>query len=139
MSSTLRQYAKRFGPLIAAVRATRAAREEYLREKRKKMLLRARTTAIGTYFVSCEISKLNIGAGPFPLRGWFNTDIRPVSREVFYLDASEEFPFADQTFDYVFSEHLIEHLTYEEGLSMLSESYRILKPHAKLRVATPDL
>lgn len=39
----------------------------------------------------------------------------------------------------MFSEHLIEHLSYAQGSKMLAECYRILKPHGKVRLSTPDL
>ncbi|MFW6161736.1 MAG: class I SAM-dependent methyltransferase [Planctomycetota bacterium] len=56
-----------------------------------------------------------------------------------YLDVRQRFPFDDETFDYVFTEHLIEHVTFEEGESMLRECHRVLKPAGRIRVSTPDL
>jgi predicted SAM-dependent methyltransferase len=56
-----------------------------------------------------------------------------------FLDATERFPFMDSTFDYAFSEHMIEHIEYTKGLHMLRECLRILKPGGKIRIATPDL
>ncbi len=54
------------------------------------------------------------------------------------LDA-KRFRFEDGTFNYVFCEHLIEHLTFPEGLHMLLECYRVLMAHGKIRISTPDL
>ena len=71
--------------------------------------------------------------------GWLDTDLRPRRRDVLYLDVTEPFPFGSATFDYVFSEHLIEHIGYEEGRFMLSECFRVLKPGGTIRIATPDL
>jgi predicted SAM-dependent methyltransferase len=34
---------------------------------------------------------------------------------------------------------MIEHITFAEGLNMLSECYRILKPGGKIRLSTPNL
>ncbi|MFC1848271.1 methyltransferase domain-containing protein [Chloroflexota bacterium] len=82
---------------------------------------------------------LQVGAGTNSLEGWLNTDQCPVNNRVVYMDAIQPFPFKDNTFEYVFSEHQIEHLSYEEGLFMLGECYRILKPGGKIRIATPDL
>ena len=100
-----------------------------------------RRRAAKAYFRSHETRKLNIGAGPdFRLEGWLNTDRNPdYSRGVAYLDATEPFPFKDATFDYVTSEHLIEHLTYDEGLRMLGRCFRVLRPGGRIRIATPDL
>ena len=100
-----------------------------------------RRRAARAYFRSHEQARLNIGAGPdFRLEGWLNTDRNPHhSRGVAYLDATRPFPFKDSTFDCVASEHLIEHLTYEEGLGKLRECFRVLKPGGRLRIATPDM
>ena len=40
---------------------------------------------------------------------------------------------------YVFSEQVIEHLTYEQGAIMLNECRRVLVPGGKIRIATPNL
>lgn len=94
---------------------------------------------IDDYLRTHSIRKLQLGAGPNNLVGWLNTDIFPDRRTQAYLDASKPFPLPDQSFRYVFAEQLIEHLTYEQALVMLRESYRILAPGGKLRVATPNL
>ena len=56
-----------------------------------------------------------------------------------YLDVCRRFPFAAETFHYIFSEHLIEHLTLEEGEAFLRECFRCLKVGGRIRIATPDL
>jgi predicted SAM-dependent methyltransferase len=94
--------------------------------------------AIETYVRTHEIRKLQIGAGSSRLEGWLNTDIEPRDH-LAYLDATTRFPIEDGSFRYVFSEHVIEHLTLEQGAVMLAESYRILAPGGKVRLATPDL
>lgn len=98
-----------------------------------------RRWAINQYLKSHQIRKLQIGNGSNILYGWLNTDIFPTSNQIIFLDVRQRFPFSDCTFDYVFSEHLIEHLPYKEGIFMLRECYRVLKPGGKLRTATPDL
>jgi len=70
--------------------------------------------------------------------GWLNTDIEPRPGEV-YLDATKNFPVADGSFHYIFGEHVIEHLTYDDALSLLRECYRTLAPGGKIRLATPNL
>ena len=83
--------------------------------------------------------KLNIGAGDNPLAGWHNTDLHPQSPEVERLDATRPFPYMDETFDRVFTEHMIEHVPYAAGRAMLAECHRVLKPGGRIRVSTPDL
>lgn len=90
------------------------------------------------YLKSNQIRKLQIGSGSNVLQGWLNTDVNP-KKEILFLDARKRFPFEESTFDYVFTEHLIEHFEYQSGVKLVQECYRILKPGGKLRISTPDL
>ena len=90
------------------------------------------------YLRENDVKKLHLGCGNCILESWLNTDKDPI-RNAFYLDVTKRFPFKDNTFDYVFSEHLIEHITYEKGLHFLEECFRILKPGGRIRISTPDL
>jgi len=98
-----------------------------------------RPQAIRAYFQQCPTRKLQIGAGGNFLEGWLNTDYLPKSGRYVFLDATKPFPFADSSFDYVFSEHIIEHIPYQAGCFMLRECRRVLKPGGRVRIATPDL
>jgi predicted SAM-dependent methyltransferase len=83
--------------------------------------------------------KLHIGCGPHVLPGWLNADLDPQSADVMRLDATKAFDFADDTFDFVFSEHMIEHVDFKSGIFMMSECLRVLKPGGAIRITTPDL
>jgi predicted SAM-dependent methyltransferase len=91
-----------------------------------------------TYLQSHPVRKLQIGAGGADYPSWLNTDIEPSPEEV-YLDATQHFPLPDGSIEYIFAEHVIEHLTYEQGLGMLRECHRVLAPGGKIRLATPNL
>jgi predicted SAM-dependent methyltransferase len=93
---------------------------------------------ISGYLKRNPVRKLQIGAGPNNFPGWLNTDYKPIEGQA-YLDATARFPLPDKSFDYVFSEHVIEHFNYWEGLDMLRESFRIMKPGGRIRVVTPNL
>jgi len=93
---------------------------------------------IDKYVSTHPLRKLQIGAGTHDIPGWLNTDIEPEKGQA-YLDAGRHFPLPDASFAYVFSEHVIEHLTYEDGLVMLRECHRILAPGGRIRTATPNL
>jgi general secretion pathway protein G len=56
-----------------------------------------------------------------------------------FLDATRPFPLPDAAFDYVYSEHQIEHVPLEAGERMLAECHRVLRPGGVVRLATPDL
>jgi predicted SAM-dependent methyltransferase len=82
---------------------------------------------------------LQIGTGKGLTSSWLNTDLLPINRDVVYLDATKRFPFRNDQFDYVFSEHMIEHIDYKSGIFMLNECFRVLKPGGRIRIATPNL
>ena len=91
------------------------------------------------YLEENAIKKLQIGCGPNLLQGWLNSDYLPKSRDVIHLDAKGSYPFEEGTFDYIFCEHVIEHVPFGKGVMMLTETLRILKSGGKVRISTPDL
>jgi len=94
---------------------------------------------IAEYLRAHEVRKVQLGAGGSRLKGWLNTDIEPGGDGLAYLDATKPFPFEDGAIHYIFSEHVIEHLTYDEGKILIAEAYRVLAPGGKMRISTPDL
>ncbi|MGD0711795.1 MAG: methyltransferase domain-containing protein [Bacteroidales bacterium] len=94
---------------------------------------------INKYFAENKIKKLQLGSHISTLNGWLCSDLIPETKNCIYLDVTKKFPFDDKSFDYVYSEHLIEHISWLDGLKMLSESFRVLKSGGKIRIATPDL
>jgi predicted SAM-dependent methyltransferase len=121
-----------------------------------------RHKVIADYLVSHRVTKLQIGCGGNILRGWLNSDRNPVRsmgvyfanqreshpskrillhplRDIIFVDATRQLPFRNIVIDYVFSEHMIEHIGYQEALGLLREIFRVLKPGGKVRIATPDL
>jgi predicted SAM-dependent methyltransferase len=79
-----------------------------------------------------------LGASGNRLDGWLNSDVLP-GRGMIYLDVTTSFPFEDNVIDYIFAEHLIEHVEHADAVTMLRESWRVLKPGGQIRIATPDL
>lgn len=100
--------------------------------------LKKQKAIIDSYIKNNEIKKMQIGCGPNFFEGWLNTDIDSNDR-IAYLNAGASFPIESDSFDFVYSEHLFEHLKVEQQLNMLSESYRILKKGGILRIATPNI
>ena len=94
---------------------------------------------IGAYIKRSEDRKLQIGTGSNVLDGWLNSTLYPFVPGTVFLDASQPFPISTGSFDYIFSEHVIEHLEFAEAETMLREGFRILKPAGRIRLATPDL
>ena len=83
--------------------------------------------------------KLQIGSGHNLLGGWLNSTLYPIEPGAVFMDAARSFPVPAGTLDYIFSEHVIEHLEYDEALVMLRQCLRALKPGGRMRLATPDL
>ena len=93
--------------------------------------------------------------------GWLNTDILHIrDREGrgtersriarishaggdahYYLehDSVEPYPCEDESFEWAFAEHFLEHLTPDEAAGWLKDVRRVLKPGGLLRVTTPSL
>jgi predicted SAM-dependent methyltransferase len=135
VNTRLNLFLERHKLLLAAAKIVMFFRDKY----RVLVWTLGRSSAIKRYLRSHTIRKLQIGAGGYILKDWLNTDIYPSVPGVIYIDARKPFPFKDSTLDYIFSEHQIEHLTYDEGLIMLRECWRALKPGGSIRIATPDL
>jgi len=94
---------------------------------------------IKAYLAMADCPKLEIGSGANPKPGWLSTDLNPVRPEVVSLDATKEFGMPSDAFDYIYSEHMIEHIDYSLGVDMLRECFRVMKPGGVIRIVTPSL
>jgi predicted SAM-dependent methyltransferase len=119
---------KRFRPLVALIKNV----------QRRAGLL-ARPLAVSRYLRESTVRKLQIGAHVCALPGWLNTDLYPQTIRSVTLDATKAFPFPDGSFDYVFSEHQMEHIGYGQAIYMLRQCHRILRTGGKIRIAVPSL
>ena len=48
-------------------------------------------------------------------------------------------PLDDETVDFIYCSHFVEHLTHKDVIKLLKDCYRILKPGGWIRVICPDL
>lgn len=65
---------------------------------------------------------------------------RLLSDHIFiHHDLSYGIPFQDNTADYIYSSHFLEHLYKADAINLLRNSYRVLKPGGIIRVSIPDL
>jgi predicted SAM-dependent methyltransferase len=110
--------------------------------------------------------KLNIGCGKTIADGWINIDkspsvllssfprlrkallatrvLEPQQADGFppgaiHANVVNRIPIADNSADFVYSAHMIEHLSRWEGLRFVRECRRVLRDGAVIRLATPDL
>jgi predicted SAM-dependent methyltransferase len=83
------------------------------------------------------VEKLHVGAGSVVLPGWWNVDLKPGPGVDQAMDVRDGLPF--EGLRYVYAEHFIEHLTFDEGLAFLRECRRALSSEGTLRLSTPNL
>ena len=83
---------------------------------------------------------LNLGSGPRGLDDghWINIDGYRDRDVHLVVDFQRRLPFPDSSFDGVFSEHVLEHFTEEDGLRLATEAARVLRPGGVFRVVVPD-
>ena len=103
--------------------------------------------------------KLNLGCGLSAHDGWVNYDNSPRLRlqrlplfghffkfikptfpsDVFYGDITTRIPAQSNSVDFIYSSHMLEHLSLEDFELALHEIYRLLKPGGVFRAVVPDL
>lgn len=79
--------------------------------------------------------KVILGAGPTRFPGWLQTD-----KEILDVTSPSDWSalFEPGSIDSLLSEHMLEHLSEQEGRIALGECYRYLKPGGLFRIAVPD-
>jgi len=82
--------------------------------------------------------KLHLGCGHKILDDWINCDIKP-DKNIIKWDLTQEPPFDNNSIDFIFSEHVLEHFTLDEGFRILVRCRKIMKPGSIIRIAVPDL
>lgn len=75
--------------------------------------------------------KINLGCGGNHLDGWVNVDAD--------VDITKPLPYPDKHADYMFAEHVVEHVGYYEALGFFRECHRVLKNGGVLRIAVPSV
>src|SRR6476620_5920641 len=85
-------------------------------------LMQSRSVAAKQFQQFPQPAKLHIGCGTLRFEGWVNIDLerRPGVVDI-QLDATKPFPFEDNTCQYIYNEHFLEHLKVEQGLHFLKE------------------
>jgi predicted SAM-dependent methyltransferase len=125
--------------LVHLVRSARIAWQIVADGARQRRWTALRNRIIREYFGANPVRKLQIGSGPVLTKGWLNSDIRPRRRDQIFMDATKEFPFPDQSLDYILAEHVVQDLAYDETSQMLRECARVLRPRGRIRLSAPDL
>lgn len=81
--------------------------------------------------------RLHIGCGTLYKDGWVNIDLAGTRVDMPW-NLAKPLPFPAQSVDAIFHEHLLEHLTYTEGIELHRRCLTLLKPGGILRIGVPD-
>jgi SAM-dependent methyltransferase len=105
-----------------------------------------RKKIINKYLLSHSTTCLHLGCGSRNFKDWLNVDILQSPSaylfskpKVLPLDIRKPLPFLNDSFDFVYSEHVHEHLTYKDGVNLVSEVKRVLKPGGTFRLSIPNV
>jgi predicted SAM-dependent methyltransferase len=98
--------------------------------------------ALGLVYMATDEAKwrdlqLHLGCGPIALEGWINIDNQPYAGIDFRWDLARGIPFRNAR--YVFAEHFIEHLSYQQGADFTRGCRAALRDDGILRLSTPNL
>ena len=85
-----------------------------------------------------QVPYLNVGCGKHFHPAWTNLDLQARPR-VIQHDLRTRLPFPEGRFEAVYHSHVLEHLPRADGLRLLQECARVLRPKGIIRVAVPDL
>ena len=83
------------------------------------------------------VDRLHLGSGTVALPGWLNVDNQAYPGVDRVLDVTKGLPFRGARF--IFAEHFIEHLRYEDARVLLAECRHALRSGGVLRLSTPSL
>ena len=78
------------------------------------------------------MKKIQFGCGNNMLPGWENTDLPQT-------DVRNKLRYHDDSVDFIFHEHMIEHLDEVDGYNFMVECFRILKKDGVLRISCPSI
>lgn len=129
---------KAYNNIRAIISKTAAELNSFVQTRESSQIVALISSIAANITVAPEVSrKLNVGCGTAQLPGWLNIDIELGADLV--TDVREGLPFDNNSVHFIYNEHFIEHLSYEECEKVLREFRRCLKKGGVLRIATPDL
>lgn len=120
---TIRGVARRGGSVM------RSARRAGLRQQGAWRLARALPVD----------AMVHLGCGPIRLDGWVNVDIDRSVKPDIRLDLRLGFPAPPESISFLYSEHVLEHFTLNDGCQLLADCRRSLRSGGVFRAAMPDL
>jgi len=85
-----------------------------------------------------RVRRVQLGCGPKYLDGFINIDGNFQRRVDYLMDIRAGLPFDDDSIEFIYSCHTLEHLFITDALTVLGECRRVLRPDGVLRLTLPD-
>ena len=83
--------------------------------------------------------RLNLGCGDIFFDGWVNVDLEDRRKANLLWNLTDQFPLPAGSCTLIYSEHVMEHFSVQDGITIFRECHRLLAPGGVLRVAMPSL
>jgi SAM-dependent methyltransferase len=87
--------------------------------------------------VFLQAARLNLGCGDDYREGWVNVDVGKCRKDVEHNLETLPLPFADNQFDYILLQHVIEHVARDKFPLFMRELHRISAPHGVIHIEAP--
>ena len=99
-----------------------------------------RSSVIGSFLSKPGRKFMNLGSGPRGLDSpeWLNLDGFPEKTVHYMCDFGRPIPVPASSLDGIFTEHVVEHFTYEQARVLLSQCRDMLKQGGVIRIIVPD-
>lgn len=114
-------------------RHAQRAREKHVRRKR---------LAVANAVLNRQTKpfRVHVGCGTVRFDNWINIDAEQREGAADLLwNVLDGLPLPSDSAVYIYNEHLLEHLSVEQGVAFLKECRRTLRPGGVLRIAVPPL
>ena len=85
-----------------------------------------------------RLTKVHIGCGKNYFPGFLNIDGNFERKVDYLLDVRVGLPFPNESIDFIYSCHMLEHVHVTKAISILKEWHRVLKPSGHIRLTLPD-
>jgi hypothetical protein len=82
-------------------------------------------------------NKLNLGSGNEYRAGWINIDMDPKWEPDILCDIEDGIPLKDNSIDFVFIKHVLEHIDQRKFKYVMSEISRVCRKRAKIVIYVP--
>ena len=83
-----------------------------------------------------QLKRVNLGCGNRKIVDFINVDIDPECKPDIIADLNKKFPFKDNSIDFVYCSHVIEHI--DDIFQFMFEIWRVCKHDAEVHIIAPN-